>query len=98
MRRGVRSVAFLSVLICGLMIGSFGAWGTAAADESAVLQAGRAFVQAAAKGDSAAVGKLLGAVLACSARTGKRFSRAGSHSTLPKTAMSGDVGGRNPDQ
>ncbi|PYT98179.1 MAG: hypothetical protein DMG38_16615 [Acidobacteria bacterium] len=98
MRRGVRSVAFLSVLICGLMIGSFGAWGTAAADESAVLQADREFVQAAAKGDSAAVAKLLDADLTWTDANGKTFSRAEVLGSLPKPALGDEAGAHQQRQ
>jgi hypothetical protein len=89
---------FLSVLICGLMIGSLGACGTAVADESAALQADREFVQAAAKGDTASVAKLLDADFTWTDADGKTQSRADVLGALPTPALGNEAGAHQQRQ
>jgi hypothetical protein len=98
MRRAARSMLFLSVLICALTIGSLGACGTAVADESAALQADREFVQAAAKGDTASVAKLLDADFTWTDADGKTQSRADVLGALPTPALGNEAGAHQQRQ
>jgi hypothetical protein len=71
---------------------------TAAADEASALQADREFVQAAAKGDSAAVAKLLDADFTWTDADGKTFSRSEVLSALPKPALGDEAGAHQERQ
>ena len=66
--------------------------GIAAVEETSVLQADREFVQAAAKGDSASVAKLLDAGFTWTDAEGKTFSRADVLSALPKATLGDEAG------
>ena len=83
--------ALTSVLATGIFsVGSFFAMPLKrgiAAEETSVLQADREFVQAAAKGDSAAVAKLLDAGFTWTDAEGKTFSRAEVLPALPQPAL-----------
>ena len=61
--------------------------GVAAVEETSVLQADREFVQAAAKGESASVAKLLDDGFTWTDAEGKTFSRAEVLPALPKPAL-----------
>jgi hypothetical protein len=97
MRRVVRSVPAVCSLICGLLLASLGIQRTAAADD-AVLQADREFVQAAAKGDSPAVAKLLDADFTWTDADGKTLSRTDVLHALPKPALGDESGARQQRQ
>ncbi len=92
MRSRVISVLKIGVLLCGLVLVTLGRHGTALADEASVLQADREFVQAAAKGNSAAVAKLLDADFTWTAAVGKTLSRADALSSLPTPALGDETG------
>jgi hypothetical protein len=92
MRSLVTSVLTICVLLCGLVLGTPGKHGTAAAEESSVIQADREFVQAAAKGDSAAVARLLDTDFTWTDADGKTLSRAEVLSSLPKPALGNEAG------
>jgi Domain of unknown function (DUF4440) len=64
----------------------------AAADEALALQADHEFAQAAAKGDSAAVGRLLDADFTWTDAEGKTLSRAEVLNALPKPALGDEAG------
>lgn len=72
--------------------------GAAIPQEASVLQADREFVQAAAKGDSAAVAELLDADFSWTDSEGKTLSRAEALSSLPKPALGNEVGARQRRQ
>src|ERR1700752_816654 len=61
--------------------------GTALADEPSVLQADREFVQAAARGDTAVVAKLLDADFTWTDAEGKTLSHSEVLGALPKPAL-----------
>ena len=93
MRRSVRSVPV--VRACGgLLVFLFCMCGAAIPQEASVLQADREFVQAAAKGDGAAVAELLDADFSWTDSEGKTLSRADALSSLPKPALGNEVGAR----
>ncbi len=92
MRSRVTSVLKIGVLLCGLVLATLGRQGTALADEPSVLQADREFVQAAAKGDSAAVARLLDTDFTWTNADGKTLSRAEVLSSLPKPALGNEAG------
>jgi hypothetical protein len=62
------------------------------ADESAVLQSDREFVQAAAKGDRAAIAKLLDTDFTWTDAEGKTLLRADVLSALPKPSLGDEAG------
>src|SRR6516165_6186525 len=88
--------ALTSVLATGIFsVGSFFAMPLKrgiAAEETSVLQADREFVQAAAKGDSAAFAKLLDAGFTWTDAEGKTFSRAEVLPALPQPALGDEAG------
>ena len=92
LRRAFRRVPAISVLICSLLLASLGMQGSADADETPALQADREFVQAAAKGDSAAVAKLLDTDFTWTDANGKTLSRAEVLSSLPTPALGDEAG------
>jgi hypothetical protein len=92
MRRFVTSAFAIGILLCGMLVLTLGKHGTAAADEPAALQVDGEFVQAAAKGDSATVAKLLDADFTWTDTTGKRQSRTEVLSALPAPALGNEAG------
>ena len=98
MRRSLTSVLAIAILSGGFLLATLGKHGTAAADEPSVLQADREFVQAAAKGDSAAIAKLLDADFTWTNADGKTLSRAEVLSSLPRPALGDEVGAHHQRQ
>jgi len=91
-KRFSTSVFAASYLVCGMLASTLGQHGVAAADEPTALQADHEFVQAAAKGDSATVGKLLDAEFTWTNTEGRTYSHADVLSSLPKPALGGEAG------
>jgi hypothetical protein len=89
MRRFVTRVFVLCILFAGFLLGQHA---PAAAEEASALQADREFVQAAAKGDSAAVAKLLDADFTWTDADGKTLSRTDVLHSLPKPALGDESG------
>jgi hypothetical protein len=98
MRRFVTSALAAVILICGVMISTVGEHGTASAQELSALQADREFVQAAAKGDTASVTKLLDADFTWTDADGKTQSRADVLSALPTPALGNEAGAHQQRQ
>lgn len=98
MRRSVTGVLAVGILSGGFLVGTLTDRRTAAADEASALQADREFVQAAAKGDSAAVAKLLDADFTWTDADGKTFSRSEVLSALPKPALGDEAGAHQERQ
>ena len=92
MRSLVTGVSIMGVLLCALVLVTVDKQGTALADEASVLQTDREFVQAAAKGDSAAVARLLDTDFTWTDADGKTLSRAEVLSALPKPALGNEAG------
>lgn len=95
MKRIPMGVIFASCLICGLSILTPGKQGVARADEPAAtiaLQADHDFVQAAAKGDVASLGRYLDAEFTWTNTEGRTYSRAEVLGSVPKPALGGDAG------
>jgi hypothetical protein len=91
-RRSLTSVLANSVVFASFLLATLANCETAAADEPSALQADREFVQAAAKGDSSAVAKLLDADFTWTDADGKTLSRANVLSSLPKPALGDEAG------
>jgi hypothetical protein len=91
MRLFVIRVLAVGILFSGFLFAALGKHGTVAADEPSVLQADREFVQAAAKGDSPAVAKLLDADFTWTDADGTTLSRADVLSSLPVPALGDEV-------
>jgi hypothetical protein len=91
-------VLAVGILSGGFLVGTLTDRRTAAADEASALQADREFVQAAAKGDSAAVAKLLDADFTWTDADGKTFSRSEVLSALPKPALGDEAGAHQERQ
>lgn len=87
-----RSVLAAGYLLCGLMLTLLGKQGIVAGDEPTALQADHDFVQAAAKGDTAAVGRFLDTEFTWTNMEGRTYSRADVLSSLPKPALGGEAG------
>jgi hypothetical protein len=94
-RFAVRAIA-ASILLSGSLFSILGK--PAAADEPSVLQADREFVQAAAKGDSTSVAKLLDADFTWTDADGKTLSRAEVLSAFPKPALGNEAGAQQQRQ
>jgi hypothetical protein len=92
MRRFVSSALATGIMLCAMLISTTGKHGTASAQEPSALQADREFVQAAAKGDTASVAKLLDADFTWTDADGKTQSRADVLSALPAPALSDEAG------
>lgn len=92
MKRSVANVPAVALLLGGFLFATLGNLQTAAAQESAALQADREFVQAAAKRDSAVVAKLLDTDFTWTDADGKTFSRSEALSALPKPALGDEAG------
>ncbi len=87
-RRNLPAAAALCAALLFSLVG-FSARPAAAADDPAVLAADRDFVQAAAKSDSAALGKLLDADFVWIDANGKLEKRAEALPHVPKPAITG---------
>jgi uncharacterized protein DUF4440 len=85
MRRFVIRVLATAILLGGFLLA------TLAADEPSALQADREFVQAAAKGDSAIVAKLLDTDFTWTDANGKTLSHAEVLGSLPKPALGNEA-------
>jgi hypothetical protein len=90
MRRIPASVLAIKILFCGALIASSAK--PLAADDQSVLQADREFVQSAAKGDSAAIGRLLDADFTWTDADGKIQSKADVLQSLPSPALGDERG------
>jgi hypothetical protein len=94
----MRRYAFVtSALVLGIMLGgilAFLSLGSVAvaADDQSVLQADHEFVQAAAKGDTATVGKVLDADFTWTDADGKTRSKAEVLDSLPTPALGNETG------
>ena len=87
----IRALAFV-FLSAGLLL-TFGSRRAAAADgDPAVMQADRAFVQAAAKGDAAAIGKMVDAEFTWTDADGKTLTVAEVLHAVPKPALGDESG------
>jgi Domain of unknown function (DUF4440) len=98
MRRGIRGAVaggFLFFLLCLTMPSLRG---TAIAEEAAVAQSDREFVQAVTKGDAAAVGKLLDPDFTWTDAGGKMRTRAEVIRSLPKLALGDEAGAHEQKQ
>jgi hypothetical protein len=98
MRRSIRGVLAVGVLSGCFLLAMLANPATAAADEASVLEADREFVQAAAKGDSAAVAKLLDTDFTWTDVDGKTLSRAEVLTALPKPALGDEAGAHQERQ
>src|ERR1700722_8524978 len=85
--RLLRTNVFVSAALAAAMLFSAAGW-AAAADDPAVLAADRDFMQAAAKSDAAALGKLLDADFVWIDANGKTANRAQVQASVPKRAAS----------
>src|SRR5947209_18910584 len=92
MGRSVTSVFAIGMFSVGFLLAKPIEQGSAAVGEASVLQADREFVQAAAKGDSASVAKLLDADFTWTDAEGKTFSRVEVLGALPKPALGDEAG------
>jgi hypothetical protein len=98
MRRSVIRVLALGILIGDFLLATLAPCGTVAADESSALQADHEFVQAAAKGDSTTVARLLDADFTWTAVDGKTLSRADVLSSLPTPVLGDEAGAHQQRQ
>ena len=92
MRRSFASVFATGIFSVGFFFAIPLKRGIAAAEETSVLQADREFVQAAAKGESASVAKLLDDGFTWTDAEGKTFSRAEVLPALPQPALGDEAG------
>ena len=91
MRRISASVLAIHILFCGVLI-AFCCNPAVAADDQSVLQVDREFVQAAAKGDNATVGRLLEADFTWTDADGKTQSKTDVLQSLPNPALGDERG------
>jgi hypothetical protein len=98
MKRSAASAFAIAILLCGNFLSTSGKHGIAAAQESSALQADREFVQAAAKGDTASVAKLLDADFTWTDADGKTQSRADVLNALPTPALGDEAGAHQQRQ
>jgi hypothetical protein len=91
MRRIPASVLAIHILFCGVLI-AFCCNPAVAADDQSVLQVDREFVQAAAKGDNATVGRLLEADFTWTDADGKTQSKTDVLQSLPNPALGDERG------
>lgn len=85
--------AFVLFTVCAGILGFVSIISVArAADDQSVLQADREFVQAAGKGDSATVGKVLDTDFTWTDADGKTHSRADVLDSLPTPALGNETG------
>src|SRR6266849_10019111 len=92
MRRFDIRVLAIGILSGGFLLATLANCASAAADQPSVLQADREFVQAAAKGESATVAKLLDADFTWTDADGKTLSRADFLSSPPTPALGNEAG------
>jgi len=92
MRRGSARVAYIFIIFAGCVLALLGNVAPAAADDPSVLHADREFVQAAAKGDTAALDRLLDADFTWTDATGKTLTRAQVLSSAPIPALGNESG------
>ena len=92
MKRFSTSALAASYLLCRFLMAALGKQGIAVADEPSALEADHDFVQAAAKGDTATVGKFLDTEFTWTNTEGRTYSRADVLSSLPKPALGGEAG------
>src|SRR5215469_2005529 len=92
MRHSIAGVRVIRVLCIAFLLAVVAKHPLAAADEARALQADREFVQAAAKGDSAAVAKLLDNDFTWTDANGKTLSRSEVVSSLPTSALGDETG------
>jgi hypothetical protein len=92
MRRMLTNALAIGVLLCGGFAAFSGKPAAAAAEDQSVLQADREFVQAAAKGDGAAAGRLFDAEFTWTDAEGKTQTRADVVSSLPTPALGNESG------
>ena len=90
--RSVLTIQAIGILCVGLLLTTLSKPGAALADEPSVLQDDREFVQGAAKGNTAAVAKLLDTGFTWTDAEGKTFSRGDVLSSLPKPALGDETG------
>ena len=88
----VTIVLTVGMLYCGFLCVAPIKNSAAALPESAALQADREFVQAAAKGDAPALGKLLDQDFTWTNADGKTISRADVLGSVPKPALGDEAG------
>lgn len=98
MRRFAASALAIGIFFCGGTAACLAMPAAAAADDQSVLQVDREFVQAAAKGDGATVGRLLDADFTWTDADGKTQSRADVLSSLPTPALGNEVGAHQQRQ
>jgi hypothetical protein len=91
MRRISASVLAIHILFCGVLV-AFSSNPAVAADDQSVLQVDREFVQAAAKGDNATVGRLLEADFTWTDADGKTQSKTDVLQSLPNPALGDERG------
>jgi hypothetical protein len=92
MRRLLTSPLAIGILFCGGFAAFPGRPAAAAAEDPSVLQDDREFVQAASKGDSTQVGRLLDADFTWTDADGKTQSRADVLNSLPTPALGNEIG------
>src|SRR6202521_2154393 len=92
MRRFVTSVLAAGVTLAVMLAAQLGRRVIAAADEPSILQIDNEFVQAAAKDDKAAVGKLLDMDFTWTDADGKTRARADVLKSLPTPALGNETG------
>ena len=95
MKRFVTSVSVTALLLCAFCLAG---QGTASAQEPTALQADREFVLAAAKGETAAVAKLLDDNFTWTDAQGKTLSRSEVLSSLPIPALGNEAGAEQQRQ
>ena len=92
MGRSVTNVFVIGIFSVGFLLAMSIKLGIAAAEEASVLQTDHEFVQGAAKGDSAAVAKLLDTDFTWTDAEGKTLSRADVSSAIPKPSLGDETG------
>ena len=92
MGRSVTSVLVIGIFIVGFLLAMPIKRGIAAVEQASVLQTDHEFVQGAAKGDSAAVAKLLETDFTWTDAEGKTLSRADVLSAIPKPSLGDETG------
>ncbi|HYL84318.1 MAG TPA: nuclear transport factor 2 family protein [Candidatus Angelobacter sp.] len=98
MKRFSLCVFLARFLPCAILLVSLSWPGIASAQEPTALQSDREFVQAAAKGDTATVAKLLDADFAWTDADGKTQTRADVLSALPTPALGNEAGAHQQRQ
>jgi len=92
-KRSLTCKTFFCYLLCILLtVVALGAPTRASADDTNASQADHDFVQAAARGDGVAVGKLLDSDFSWTDADGKTYSRSNVLSSMPKPALGNESG------